>query len=39
VTWAPKALKDMANLLAYIAKDAPGSSRRFGQKLDSEDID
>ncbi len=33
VVWAPKALDDLENLLAYIANDAPAAARRFAQKV------
>jgi len=33
VIWAPKALDDLKDLLAYIANDAPVAARRFGEKV------
>lgn len=33
VIWAPKALADLEALLDYIARDAPASARRFGEKV------
>jgi addiction module RelE/StbE family toxin len=33
IIWAPSALKDLEVILEYIAKDAPLTARRFGQKL------
>ncbi len=33
VIWAPRALSDLEALLEYIARDAPASARRFGEKI------
>ena len=33
IVWAPKALDDLESLLAYIARDAPVTGRRFAQKV------
>ena len=33
IVWAPKAMDDLEGLLAYIARDAPFTARRFAQKV------
>ena len=33
IIWAPKALEDLGAVVEYIARDAPVTARRFGEKL------
>jgi len=33
IVWAPKALGDLEDLVAYIARDAPVAARRFAQRV------
>lgn len=33
IIWAPRALRDLEDLIAYIGRDAPIRARRFAQRL------
>jgi len=33
IVWAPRALRDLEDLIAHIARDAPVAARRFAQKV------
>jgi toxin ParE1/3/4 len=33
ITWAPRALEDLGEIVRFIRRDNPGAARRFGQKL------
>jgi toxin ParE1/3/4 len=33
IVWAPRALRDLEELVGYIARDAPVAARRFAQKI------
>jgi toxin ParE1/3/4 len=35
IIWSSQSLEDMRNILAYIAKDAPFTAKRFAQRIES----
>ena len=33
VVWTPRAARDLADIVAFVARDKPGAARRVGEKI------